>query len=155
MIAYVAAGLSTLGALPAGLLPFEIIVASSAVLTGHTLALAATLLYARYVVLDVQGLIAHPAKEAPDANASAVEQRAKSDAIVGADKLSDRHAPATLPIDSRSRRKSAGRADDDHDDAWTDGSEPDDGRYDEGSQSRQKLSKADRKRLRNERRKCA
>ena len=140
--------------MPAGLAPVEVIVASSAVLAGHTLALAATLLYARYVILDVQGLIVHADKESPHAKASTAERHAKSNAAAVAGNVNDRHAPATLPIDSHARRKSAGRAAE-GDDAWVDGSQPDDDCYDDGATSRPKLSKADRKRLRKERRQCA
>ena len=60
----------------------------------------------------------------------------------------------TLPIDAHTRQNRAGRADED-DDAWVDGSEPDDDAYDEDAHSRPKLSKADRKRLRKQRRQCA
>jgi hypothetical protein len=153
-IAYLTAALASLRALPAALAPVEAIVVSSAVLAGHAFALAAVMLYARYVVFDVQGLIEHAAKEPQDAKPNTAEPRSKNGGATATGNENNRHAPATLPIDAHARQKRRERAHE-NDDAWVDGSEPDDGGYDDDERSRPKLSKADRKRLRKERRQCA
>lgn len=89
-------------------------------LIGCMCALAGTLLTARYVVLDVQGLIEHEVEVAKPA----------SDA-----KSSSRNSSSSSSHSS---------TDDEQEVAWTDGSEPEDDYSDDD----RPLSKADRKRLR-------
>ena len=89
-------------------------------LAGHTLLLVGSLLFARYVVLDVQGLIEHPVVEVSRAVPAAKAQ----DAL------------ARVAVVEESVEASS---------TWVDGSEPE---ADYGDESERRLSKAERKRLR-------
>ncbi len=89
-------------------------------LAGHTLLLVGSLLFARYVVLDVQGLIEHPVVEVSRAAKPAKAQ----DAL------------ARVAVVEESVEASS---------TWVDGSEPE---ADYGEESERRLSKAERKRLR-------
>jgi len=144
------------GLLPSAWSSAELVVLSAAVLVGHVVALAAVTLYARYVVLDVQGLI--PRKDAKDrvSKANAANVAAKSETAANG----DASFPATIPINSpaaqdqrRAGRKAAQNGK--KGSVWVDGSEPEGGDDEEDARSAGKLSKADRKRLRKQRRQAA
>lgn len=151
--AYGLATAAALGALSSAVGRFEPIIVASALLAGHVLALTACTLYARYVVLDVQGLIVHPAKPSPEGEQRPSDRAASARSDHQPDHGNQKPRPATLPIDTHMQRQ---RSDLSGRDAreWTDGSEPDDGSEDNRRPHR-KLSKAERKRLRKQRRKCA
>jgi len=117
--------------------------------------LSALTLYARYVVLDVQGLIDHPRKETgtvdrpTEAATSSTPEFAAAAPIRGAVAEAARSGLA-----ARGSQSAARHADDDAthlavcpatDGSWIDGSEPEVGEEDEEGMP---LSKADRKRLR-------
>src|SRR5262249_6251540 len=105
-------------------------------LAGHVLALATMMLYARYVVLDVQGLIEHkPRRPAPAPKSRATKEMSHAAAAPAGAASSAATAPAAKravelkPAPQWDEDDEAGDADDD---------EPGDRR----------LSKAERKRLR-------
>jgi hypothetical protein len=104
-------------------------------LAGHTIALTSLLLFGRYVVLDVQGLIEH-------------KPRAASPIIKKKEAESASKRPATLPAARPSAELKAVTSDAEsrHDRRWAD----DDG--DDEQEPTRKLSKAERKRLRKQNR---
>ena len=67
---YGAAAAGSLGWAPAWLGSWSAALTGAGPLAGHTLALAGTMLFARYVVLDVQGLIEHKPRAAKRAKAA-------------------------------------------------------------------------------------
>jgi len=94
-------------------------------LAGYTLLLVGSQLFARYVVLDVQGLIEHPATDH-----STASTKVKA------------HVEAQIKIDVKSTEESAAEQ---QSSAWVDGTEAES--YDDEKGGRP-LSKAERKRLR-------
>jgi hypothetical protein len=139
IVCYLAAAACYLGAGPQWGPQIRPIVDAVLRLFGHWLALAAVVSYARYVVLDAQGLI--PAR-APSTNRKTTARPHRP----AAPKPSSPDGAATLPLAPRMEPAAASAA-------WIDGSRPepdpydDDGDDDAPGDSR-KLSKADRKRLR-------
>lgn len=117
--------------LPTWATPWHDTLARMLPLGGNILLMAGTLLFARYVVLDVQGLIEHGPSPEPTRSAAVVATR-KSDKS-GTVRFDSSH-------ESQSPAAQTGR-----DDAWTDGSDPEDEQVYEKTR---KLSKAERKRLR-------
>ena len=96
----------------------------------HVFLMTGTLLFARYVVLDVQGLIEHQSSSQPSSHELSVTSDDEDALQQGkADDVSKGTSDHDLQTES----------------SWVDGSEPDDN-YEE--QENRRLSKADRKRLR-------
>ncbi|QDT74090.1 hypothetical protein I41_32840 [Lacipirellula limnantheis] len=141
---YVAAAVGVLGFLPATAEPWGGMAANALPLVGATFALTGMMVFARYVVLDVQGLIDHaprPVVEKPTKVAkvdAAAEVKAASPVAITA-----KAAPAQTPAGSSTATRDAEEA---HDPEWSDDAEEDD---DFGNR---KLSKADKKRLRRQHR---
>ena len=125
-------GIATaLGWAPTSLGAWSESVFGGAPLAGHTFALAAALVFARYVVLDVQGLIDHkPIRKAP-------RKQEKAAASDESDHAASRPAsvPMTRPASIPAASIRQGDADDDDEDG-------------ENEVDVQTLSKAERKRLR-------
>jgi hypothetical protein len=162
LLAYVLALVAALGVLPAELAQGAAVVVSSALLAGHAVLLAAVTLYARFVVLDVQGLIT-PAAGGSCLSAPSQPVSRRKSSTAGAAVTQLEAAPATLSLDPQPRRDgkaspgkgspAAARQSDPV--TWVDGSAPHEEAYEEETAQTHKLSKAERKRLRKERRKCA
>jgi hypothetical protein len=148
---YVVAGTTALGALTVGDARAESTVAGAALLAGHWLAFAAVVTYARYVVLDAQGLVAAKPR---------ITGKRKTQKPVGASKTDDSQLtsverPTTLSATDFARRKQQIAAQSTKspatDSKWVDGSRPELDPYDDGddeSDDDRKLSKSERKRLR-------
>lgn len=122
------------------------LVTGTTILLGHWLALAAVVTYARYVVLDAQGLVA-----VRPVSTTQIRTEEKSASTVK-EMTSDDSKPTVLSVVNYARTKSAERNEDD--DRWVDGRRPERNSYkkfdeeEEESSSDSKLSKTDRKRLR-------
>jgi hypothetical protein len=113
---------------------------------GHLLLLTSVLRYARYVVLDVQGLIGHRSRRG--SHTSRDENRPQTrPARLTAETKNGRHDAS--PEGSSPRRKQAVRRARNADDVteWVDGSQPQADDYGETPRPR-RLSKSERKRLR-------
>jgi hypothetical protein len=129
---YGVAAAGSLGWAPAALGSWSGVLTGALPLAGHAMALAGMMLFARYVVLDVQGLIDHaprPAK-APKKVKAAKKEAAEAPAIAG--------STATAPA----KREQAPAA------AASRWEEADDAEEDEDGEADQYLSKSERKRLR-------
>jgi hypothetical protein len=148
---YVGAATTALGAVSFADPRIEIALSGAVLLMGHWILLAAVVSYARYVVLDAQGLIAAQPRIVSKRKTQKPTRRAKEDS-------SEREAPAASPTLSaaefirRKQQQAQGPKAPAVSSAWVDGSQPqrdpyDDGDDDESSDGR-KLSKAERKRLR-------
>jgi hypothetical protein len=163
VVAYAAALAASSGMLPARVAYLEVVILSSALLLGHAVMLAATTLYARYLVLDVQGLITRSAATLREGSPSALPAGGAPKATYGRVKTTEGTSPATLPLapqrrgerDKLSRREAGAASARGPVDSWIDGSEPHDVTDDDNSPVSSKLSKADRKRLRKQHRQCA
>jgi hypothetical protein len=148
---YIGAAVTALGAISVADARVETAIAGTALLIGHWLALAAVVSYARFVVLDAQGLIAAPPR---------ITGKRKTQKSVGQSKTDDAQStraegPLTLSAAEFVRRKqqlaqsakSSASAS-----QWVDGSHPERDRYDDGDDDEsgddRKLSKSERKRLR-------
>jgi len=118
----------------------DTVILSAASLGGHWLLLAGVVTYARYVVLDAQGLI--PVRRS----------RPESKSQRGTSRQSTKTANATLLSAGGYTRHDANESatSPSTSNAWVDGTLPERDPYDEDDESAdsQKLSKADRKRLR-------
>jgi hypothetical protein len=134
----------------------EVMITSGAALLGHWFLLVGVVSYGRFVVLDAQGLI--PVREraraaAKQASFSSSKNGVKDREVkrVAADSTSPGHSG---PL--RTFRESLNRSADDASNStqWVDGSEPVAESYDEedGDFGDRRLSKADRKRLRKQKR---
>jgi hypothetical protein len=149
---YVGVVATVLGAVSLADARVETTVSGAVLLMGHWIMLAAVVSYARYVVLDAQGLIAAQPRIVGKRKTQKRSQRAN-------DNSSEPAAPAASPTLSAAefiRRKQQQQAQSSKVPAaggeWVDGSRPecdpyDDGDDDESSDGR-KLSKAERKRMR-------
>jgi hypothetical protein len=130
---YGVAAAGSLGWSPAVIGPWAGAITSALPLVGHTVALVGLMVFARYVVLDVQGLIEHSAKPAAPKKA---KKRSTEDEATG--------KPATLK--ATFDLKATDRDESDADESWDEGED-----LDEAGHVR-KLTKADRKRLRKQNR---
>jgi hypothetical protein len=119
--------------LPEWALPWQDTMSRMLPLAGNILLAVGTLLFARYVVLDVQGLIEHAPSPEPSRGAVVATRRSDGDAAVRFDTAHESKSPA-----ARAERDEQ---------AWTDGSQSEE--KDDFENSRP-LSKAERKRLRKE-----
>jgi hypothetical protein len=148
---YVGAAATALGAVSLAEARVETAVAGAALLVGHWIMLAAVVSYARYVVLDAQGLVAAKPRIVSKRKTQKPSRRANENS-------SETAAPAasiTLSAADFIRRKQQ-QAQSSKAPApsgeWVDGSRPERDPYDDGADDEsidgRKLSKAERKRLR-------
>jgi hypothetical protein len=142
---YAVAAAAALGWVPAALGVSAGALAGALPLVGHTLALAAMMVFARYVVLDVQGLIEHkPRRPAASAASAASAAKARRAAAKTAETTAAT-TPVATPAASAAAAKAASTAKPDAAaSSWTDDDEDD---AEENTGDR-RLSKAERKRLR-------
>jgi hypothetical protein len=147
-LSYVLSAFSYVGLVPVANQSVEAIVVGASILMGHWLLLAGVISYARFVILDAQGLIPIPkratAKRIEEGEIDELEQLTRPTAP-------SKPAPTMTPATAASRQ--FGQATKTDDSRWVDGSRPDRRRYDEGedddaSGDDRRLNKADRKRLR-------
>jgi hypothetical protein len=147
----VAAGASFLGLIPASDLRIETLTTGAASLVGNWLLLAGVASYARFVVLDVQGLVpvvrrtVKPAKSIKSTARAAKPASPSSKLATSIFAAAGRQRPATLS-DLPPAKSPASAAE------WTDGRRAERDEYDEDSDDEgsddHKLSKSQRKRLR-------
>jgi hypothetical protein len=121
----------------------ETMLDASLTLVGHWLTLSAIVAYARYVVLDAQGLIPirTRAKRAKKSE-SAAEKKSTKASVLSAGGYVSKKPSAAQQAESNPKTKT-----------WIDGSKPEPENYDDDgdddvTDGSRKLSKADRKRLR-------
>lgn len=137
---YVVAAAGALGWTPAALGSWTPVLTSSLPLIGHTLALAGLMLFARYVVLDVQGLIEHKARPSASDREAAKAAKAAAKAAAKQSKQAANEPPATIPAARTNDRPGTARPADHDDDQDED--------EDDGAENVHGLSKSERKRLR-------
>jgi hypothetical protein len=139
---YAAAAAGPLGVSVEALGPWAVVLLAALPLAGYVFALVGLMLFARYVVLDVQGLIDHSPKRAAKPKRS---PKVKGDREV---EPADEDEPTVATIPARAKQSVQSKHEQlDADEAeWSDDEEED---YASGSQ---RLSKADRKRLRKQQR---
>ncbi|MBN1854212.1 MAG: hypothetical protein JW829_15900 [Pirellulales bacterium] len=145
-----------------GLSEMSFLCLTSAALFGHLFLFLAVTSYARYLVLDVQGLVQHPnCKATRKANRQSIPNKkldlsdlpnSSDDCLANArasgksrrTDLSDRN-PAAVPGRSKSgnRKEQVSKSTE-----WVDGSEPEQNTYDDDPPRTRHLSKTERKRLR-------
>ena len=122
------AGIHSAGWSPAWAAEWPTLLSQSLPLAGYTMLLVGSLLFARYVILDVQGLIEHRVVTATAPAASQTEESTPyADEEEAYEELGTK--PAVVAETS----------------AWVDGSEPE---MDDDEEGSRRMSKADRKRLR-------
>jgi len=148
---YVVATATTLGAVSFSEQRVDATVAGAALLVGHWITLAAVVSYARFVVLDAQGLIAEQPRIIGKRKTQKPTERSHDSSSEG----SVAPAASTLSTTEFIRRKQQAAQNAKSPAAsgnWVDGSRPESDPYDDGdddeSNDGRKLSKADRKRLR-------
>jgi hypothetical protein len=139
---YVAAAVSYLGLVPAIAPHIDPILDAVLTLIGHWLLLAGVVSYARYIVLDAQGLI-------PLRTSSTRSGKQKTDSP----QKPKRPATAPSPSSATIQTSAASQRAESSSKAWIDGSRPEREPYDDDAEDdspgpARKLSKADRKRLR-------
>jgi hypothetical protein len=148
---YASAVATALGAVSWADARVETVVSGAALLIGHWITLSAVVSYARYVVLDAQGLIAARPRIVGKRKTQKPSQRDN-------DNSSEMETPAGSPTLStaefirRKQQQSQNSKAPAASGQWVDGSRPERDSYDDGdddeSTDGRKLSKADRKRLR-------
>ncbi|QDS99723.1 hypothetical protein [Adhaeretor mobilis] len=136
---YIATCVVALGWTPELATPWIAAVAAVLPLVGHVFALATMMLFARHVVLDVQGLIETVVRK-PKPALKISEQTAPEEPTE--EKPLPREEPK--PEVASTKSKNAAKKEKPATSQWVDGSEPED--Y--GDEKPRKLSKAERKRLR-------
>ena len=124
---FTAAGVASAGGVPASLAVGADTLCRALALAGNVMLLAGTLLFVRYVVLDVQGLIDHPLVDA----SSEANSGLKSKSLHRRDQLSAQQRAATEK--------------DERTNGWVDAAELE---QEEDQHGQHRLSKAERKRLR-------
>lgn len=143
---YGVATATVLGLVPNAAAEWVGIAANAMPLVGATFSLAASMVFARYVVLDVQGLIDHAPPAAPEKPA-VVEKEKKPAAAAAPAPAAAAPAPVSVPAPAKAApAKDAQEEIEAQDDEWSGEDEDEDG-YDT-----RKLSKADKKRLRRQNR---
>jgi hypothetical protein len=147
---YGVSGAGYFGFVPAAELRVQTLIVGASLMLGHWLMLAASVAYARYVVLDAQGLVKHhrPAAAAKAKSAAPlrkqVEERKQTAVAATASSSPAAAVRPTLQVAKTPAEPSR----------WVDGSRPErDHRFadddeDEASDDDRKLSKSERKRLR-------
>jgi len=145
MASYAASMVSVLGFARVPDPQLQSLVAGAALLFGHWLMLASLVSYARFVVLDAQGLITvrrRTTAKRVEKTASAKPSSAAGSVAAASTALSPAGIPRRVPQLAKTPADSS---------RWVDGSRPERDRYDrdqDDDTSHQKLSKSDRKRLR-------
>jgi len=134
---YVAVCIAALGWAPEAIAPWSAAIIAVLPLAAHVFALAATMLFARHVVLDVQGLIEAPVRKTKPA-LKISEQTVESVETEQEPKAEPKPAKAANNSKRATRKEEPAAS------QWVDGSEPEE--Y--GDEKPRKLSKAERKRLR-------
>ena len=144
-VCYAAAAVGALGFVPATLEPWGSLTANALPLVGATFALTGMMVFARYVVLDVQGLIDHAPAPVVEKPAKAEKSETKAEAKPAAPAAAlVKAAPA--PAVASAAVASKHETEESHDEEWAEDGEDDD---DYGNR---KLSKAEKKRLRRQNR---
>jgi hypothetical protein len=152
-LCYLVGAVSYLRLLPTSLPPMEPITTGAAIMIGHWLTFAATLAYARFVILDAQGLIvARPSltrrsqQQSTVAEQSTDESNQQTSVSPSSPPAEDSswQRPATPPQTARSRGAST---------QWIDGSRQERHSYedeidDDPPDNDRKVNKSERKRLR-------
>jgi hypothetical protein len=149
---YAASAVSHFGVIPQSDSETASIITGATLLFGHWLLFASTITYARFVILDAQGLVAVrklAEKQLKSQQKDARRGKTASEATTFESK------PSVLSVVNYAREKAA-QSDADDEDRWVDGRRPERKKYssygegddDEESSSDSKLSKSDRKRLR-------
>jgi len=156
IVAYTVAAVSAYAQLPAFGRVDTLALMFGAMLAGNVLLLAGVTAYARYLVLDVQGLIDHRCKRASASGpASARELESIQPSKVSI--CDDDSQPEHQSTHSKKKRRSTSAKSNDLENQpteWVDGSEPETD-YDDDDVNLRRLSKAQRKRMRRQQRKCA
>jgi hypothetical protein len=137
---YLAAAVGVLGFAPASLGPWGAALTNALPLVGATFALAGMMVFARYVVLDVQGLIDHAPRPVAEKPAKPEKTEAKPSTPVA---TPAKAAPAPIPTVAAATGQ---ETEESHDEEWSDDAEDND------DFANRKLSKADKKRLRRQNR---
>jgi hypothetical protein len=167
LAAYLTATASYLGWLPAVEATYEPMATIGATLLGHWLMLVAVISYARFVVLDAQGLVpvrksrrrstsqsnqSHQFSQADQETTAMGARPASKDRDYDRPEEDDEDVPLLSDMKSFRRRMKDTKRPSGASSAtqWTDGSEPDasDDEHDGPDPHRRKLTKAERKRLR-------
>jgi hypothetical protein len=147
-ICYAASAASYFGLVPAMEQQHASLITGASILLGHWLVLASVLTYARFVILDAQGLIA--ARRPAAKRQTHKQEKAKP----ASEPKPAESKPTVLSVVNYARNKASQADDAKDDDKWVDGRRPQRKSYDsyeeedEDSEGGSKLSKADRKRLR-------
>ena len=144
-VCYAAAAVGALGFVPATLEPWGSLTANALPLVGATFALTGMMVFARYVVLDVQGLIDHAPAPVVEKPAKAEKSETKAEAKPAAPAAAPVKA-APAPAVASAAVASKHETEESHDEEWAEDGEDDD---DYGNR---KLSKAEKKRLRRQNR---
>ena len=129
MACLIVAGVHSAGWSPAWAAAWPTLLSQSLPLAGYTMLLVGSLLFARYVILDVQGLIEHRVVAETAAPVATQPQESTSEAAEEETYDYQEETPAVIAESS----------------AWVDGTEPE---LEEDHEGSRRLSKADRKRLR-------
>jgi hypothetical protein len=147
---YAASASSYFGFIPATEPQNASLITGTTMLLGNWLVFASVVSYARFVVLDAQGLVNG---RRPVAKKQKPKEKEKAKPTVVESKPVE-SKPTVLSVVNYSRSKASEADADDDDDRWIDGRRPERKSYnededeDEDSSGGSKLSKADRKRLR-------
>lgn len=138
----VAAG-SYFGFVPTGEAENASLLTGAAMVLGHWMALASVVTYARFVVLDVQGLI-------PVRRASAQQKRKRDVSDASHDEATDEPKPTVLNVAEYARKRAARGEDPEDAKRWVDGSRPERDSFDDDEEvdGGSKMNKSDRKRMR-------
>jgi hypothetical protein len=146
VICYATSAASYFGFIPTGDAKNSSLITGSTMMLGHWIALAVTLAYARFVVLDAQGLI--NVRRSAVKKPKAKQSKSKSDSE---SKQAD-SKPTILSVVHKARERASQTVADEDAKRWVDGRRFERESYDddeeEESEGGSKLSKSDRKRLR-------
>jgi hypothetical protein len=148
---YATSAISHFGVIPHSDSENASIITGATMLFGHWLLFSSVITYARFVILDAQGLVTNRQSAARRPKSKQKETKASKQST---EATSSEGKPTVLSVVSYAREKAA-QADAEDDDRWVDGRRPERKSYssfgddeEEEDSSGSKLSKADRKRLR-------
>ena len=149
---YATSAVSHFGVIPQSDQETASIITGATMLFGHWLLFASVITYARFVILDAQGLVSI---RKPAAKSSKAKQKVVKSGKAVSETTSSESQPSVLSVVNYTREKAA-QAAAENDDRWVDGRKPErksystygDDEEEEDSSSGSKLSKSDRKRLR-------
>jgi hypothetical protein len=148
---YATSAASFFGLVPATEPQNASLVTGATMLLGHWLVLACVVTYARYVILDAQGLIA---ARRPSSKKQTPKQEKQEKLKPATETKAAESKPTVLSVVNYARNKPTQTDADKDDYKWVDGRRPERKSYDsyededEGDEGGSKLSKAERKRLR-------